>query len=47
MGNYDTLHLYALDHLSLLATVTQCERVFSAARGTLTLDGNAFGVEGP
>jgi hypothetical protein len=42
--NYDTLHLYALDHLSYPAMATQCERVFSAARRTLTPERNAVGL---
>ena len=42
-GNYGTLHLYALDHLSYPAMATQCERVFSAARRTLTPERNALG----
>ena len=41
-GNYDTLHLYALDHLSCPAMATQCERVFSAAKRTLTPERNAL-----
>ena len=45
MGNYDTLHLYALDHLSCSAMATQCERVFSAARRTLTPERNALGLK--
>jgi hypothetical protein len=44
-SNYDTLHLYALDHLSCPAMATQCGRVFSAARGTLTPERNAFGLK--
>ena len=44
-GNYDTLHLYALDHLSCPAMATQCERVFSAARRTLTPERNALGLK--
>jgi hAT family C-terminal dimerisation region len=44
-GNYDTLHLYVLDHLSCPAIVTQCERVFSAARRTLTLERNVLGLK--
>ena len=43
--NYDTLHLYALDHLSFPAMATQCERVFSAARRTLTPARNALGLK--
>ena len=43
--NYDTLHLYALDHLSCPAMATQCERVFSAARRTLTPERNALGLK--
>jgi len=43
-GNYDTLHLYALDHLSCPAMATQCERVFSAVRKTLTPKRNALGL---
>jgi hypothetical protein len=39
-GNYDTLHLYALDHLSCPVMATQCERVFSAAKRTLTPERN-------
>jgi hypothetical protein len=39
----DTLHLYALDHLSCLAMATQCKRVFSAAKKTLTPERNALG----
>jgi hAT family C-terminal dimerisation region len=45
LGNYDTLHLYALDHLSCPAMATQCERVFSAARRTLTPERNALGLK--
>jgi hypothetical protein len=41
-GHFDTLHLYALDHLSCPAMATQCERVFSAARRTLTPERNAL-----
>jgi hypothetical protein len=41
-GNYDTLHLYALDHLSCPAMATQCERVFSAVRRTLISERNAL-----
>jgi hAT family C-terminal dimerisation region len=44
-GNYDTLHLYALDHLSCPAMATQCERVFSAARRTLTPERIALGLK--
>jgi hypothetical protein len=44
-GNYDTLHLYALDHLSCPAIATQCERVFSAAKRTLTPERNALGMQ--
>jgi hAT family C-terminal dimerisation region len=44
-GNFDTLHLYALDHLSCPAMATQCERVFSAARRTLTPERNALGMK--
>src|SRR5271170_7127924 len=44
-GNYDTLHLYALDHLSCPAMATQCERVFSAARMTLAPEGVALGLK--
>src|SRR5205085_3026684 len=44
-GNYDTLHLYAVDHLSCPAMATQCERVFSAARRTLTPERNALGLK--
>ena len=44
-GNYDTLHLYARDHLSCPAMATQCERVFSAARRTLTPEWNALGLK--
>jgi hypothetical protein len=44
-GNYDTLHLYAFDHLSCPAMATQCERVFSAARRTLTPERNALGLK--
>jgi hypothetical protein len=44
-GSYDTLHLYALDHLSCPAMATQCERVFSAARRTLTPERNALGLK--
>jgi hAT family C-terminal dimerisation region len=44
-GNYDTLHLYALDYLSCPAMATQCERVFSAARRTLTPERNALGLK--
>jgi hypothetical protein len=44
-GNYDTLHLYALDHLSCPAMATQCERVFSAARRTLTPERNGLGLK--
>jgi hypothetical protein len=44
-GNYDTLHFYALDHLSCPAMATQCERVFSAARRTLTPERNALGPQ--
>jgi hAT family C-terminal dimerisation region len=44
-GNYSTLHLYALDHLSGPAMATQCERVFSAARKTLMPERNAFGLK--
>ena len=40
----DTLHLYALDHLSCPAMATQCERVFSAAKRTLTPERNALGL---
>jgi len=42
MDNYDTLYLYALDHLSYPAMATQCERVFSATRGTLTPERNVL-----
>jgi hypothetical protein len=45
MGNYDTLHLYALDHLSCLAMATQCKRVFSAARRILTPERNTLGLK--
>ena len=44
-GNYGTLHLYALDHLSGPAMATQCELVFSAARKTLTPERNALGLK--
>jgi hypothetical protein len=44
-GNFDTLHLYALDHLSCPAMATQCERVFSAARRTLAPERNALGMK--
>jgi len=44
-GNYDMLQLYAFDHLSCPAMATQCERVFSAARRTLTPERNALGVK--
>jgi hypothetical protein len=44
-GNYDTLHLYAPDHLSYPAMATQCERVFSAARRTLTSERNTLGLK--
>src|SRR2546423_10561583 len=44
-GNYDTLHLYAPDHLPCPAMATQCERVFSAARRTLTPERNALGLK--
>src|ERR1700726_2108764 len=35
----------ALDHLSCPAMATQCERVFSAARRTLTPERNALGMK--
>jgi hypothetical protein len=41
-GNFDTLHLYALNHLSCPGMAIQCERVFSAARRTLTLERNSI-----
>ena len=44
-GNYDTLNLHALDHLSCPAMTTQCKRVFSAARRTLTPERNALGLK--
>jgi hypothetical protein len=40
--NYDTLHLYALDHLSCPTMATQYERAFSTARRTLTPERNAL-----
>ena len=40
--NYDTLHLYALDHLSCPAMVTQCERVLAR---TQTPERNALGLK--
>jgi hypothetical protein len=43
--NFDTLPLYALDRLSCLIVTTQCGRVFSAARRTLTLERNALGMK--
>ena len=43
-GNYDTPHLYTLDHLSCPAMATQCERVFSAVKRTLTPERNALGL---
>ena len=42
--NYDTLYLYALDYLSYPAMATQCERVFSAAKMTLTPERNTLGL---
>src|SRR2546423_2718555 len=42
-GNYDSLHLYALDQLSCPAMATECERVFSAAKRTLPPERNALG----
>ena len=42
MGNYDTLHLYTLDHLSCPAMATQYEQVISAARRTLTPERNTL-----
>jgi hypothetical protein len=44
-GNYDTLHLYALDHLSCPAMATQWERVFSAARRAIAPKRNALGLK--
>jgi hypothetical protein len=44
-GNYDSLYLYALDQLSCPAMATECERVFSAAKRTLSPDRNALGPE--
>jgi hypothetical protein len=44
-GNYGTLHLHTLDHLSCPAIATQCEQVFSAARRALTLEGNTLGLK--
>jgi hAT family C-terminal dimerisation region len=37
-------YLYVLDHLSRPAMATQCERVFSAAKRTLTPERNALGL---
>jgi hAT family C-terminal dimerisation region len=42
-GTYDSLHLYALDQLSCPAMATECERVFSAAKQTLSPERNALG----
>jgi hypothetical protein len=44
-GIYDTLYLCALDHLSCPAMATQCERVFSAAKRTLTSERSALGLK--
>ena len=41
-GNYDTLHLHALDYLSCPAIAMQCKRVFSAARRALAPVRNAL-----
>src|SRR5271170_7335936 len=43
--NYDTLHLYVLDHLSCPAMATQYERVLSTARRTLTPERGALGLK--
>ena len=43
--NDKSLHRYALDHLSCPAMATQCERVFSAAKRTLTPERNALGTQ--
>jgi hypothetical protein len=42
-GTYDSLHLYALGQLSCAAMATECERVFSAAKQTLSPERNALG----
>jgi hypothetical protein len=42
--NHDTRQLYTFDQLTCPATATQCERVFCAAKRTLTPERNALGA---